>query len=353
MKVFAFLAEPASYTVDRNLKVYVPMGIDYCYLLGDSEAKNTGGEGKKDVFADLSKWQQWCYMRRILKKYDTIIFNGYTGLSFLMLFVLNLWYSKSIGIDSDTQYREPVGLFKRWGKRIYLSIVFGNKHTYGLAGGNYTHKDLFCKFGMAQERILLMPMVVDNVHFDNKKYKQKPTDIMCFVYVGRLIECKNIDFMIRSFLAYHQKYANSELHIVGKGAFGEVLKKKYESYGSVFFDGPKYGDDLLNVYRQNHVLILPSTYEPWGLVVNEAMAAGMPVLVSNEVGAHYDLVDGNDTGFVFDAYSEQSLVDAMRQISNIDTYKKYSDNAYNFMHNHWNYSLYRKCLEDFINKTTR
>ena len=176
---------------------------------------------------------------------------------------------------------------------------------------------------------------------------------MCFVYVERLIECKNIDFMIRSFLAYHQKYENSELHIVGKGAFGEVLKKKYESYGSVFFDGPKYGDDLLNVYRQNHVLILPSTYEPWGLVVNEAMAAGMPVLVSNEVGAHYDLVDGNDTGFVFDAYSEQSLVDAMRQISNIDTYKKYSDNAYNFMHNHWNYSLYRKCLEDFINKTTR
>lgn len=39
MNVFAFLAEPASYTVDRNLKVYVPMGIDYCYLLGNSEAK--------------------------------------------------------------------------------------------------------------------------------------------------------------------------------------------------------------------------------------------------------------------------------------------------------------------------
>ena len=105
------------------------------------------------------------------------------------------------------------------------------------------------------------------------------------------------------------------------------------------------------VYRQNHVLVLPSTYEPWGLVVNEAMSAGMPVLVSDEVGAHYDLVDGNDTGFVFDAYEEQSLIDAMEQISNMDTYKKYADNAYNFMHNYWNYSLYRKCLEYFINKT--
>lgn len=47
MKVFAFLAEPASYTVDRNLKVYVPMGIDYCYLLGDSEAKTRGVRVKR------------------------------------------------------------------------------------------------------------------------------------------------------------------------------------------------------------------------------------------------------------------------------------------------------------------
>lgn len=174
---------------------------------------------------------------------------------------------------------------------------------------------------------------------------------MRFVYVGRLIECKNIDFMIRAFLVYHQKYANSELHIVGKGTLDEMLKNRYASCGSIFWDGPKYGNDLLDVYRQNHVLVLPSTYEPWGLVVNEAMSAGMPVLVSNEVGAHYDLVDGNDTGFVFDAYDEQALVNVMEQISSVDTYKKCSDNAYKFMHNYWNYSLYRRCLEEFINKT--
>lgn len=351
MNVFAFLAEPASYTVDRNLKVYVPMGIDYCYLLGNSEAKNTREEKVKDVLVHFSKRQQWKYIRRVLREYDTVIFNGYTGLSFLMLFVLNLWYRKSIGIDSDTQYREPSGLFKRCLKRIYLNFVFGNKHVYGLAGGNHTHKNLFRNFGWKEDRIVLMPMMVDNSRFDNAEYKQRSTEVIRFVYVGRLIECKNLDLMIRAFVAHHQKYHNSELHIVGKGVLEESLKKKYASCDFVFFDGPKYGDDLLAVYRQNHVLVLPSTYEPWGLVVNEAMSAGMPVLVSNEVGAHYDLVDGNDTGFVFDAYEEQSLIDAMEQISNMDTYKKYADNAYNFMHNYWNYSLYRKCLEYFINKT--
>ena len=351
MNVFAFLAEPASYTVDRNLKVYVPMGIDYCYLLGNSEAKNTREEKVKDVFVHFSKRQQWKYIRHVLREYDTVIFNGYTGLSFLMLFVLNLWYRKSIGIDSDTQYREPSGLFKRCLKRIYLNFVFGNKHVYGLAGGNHTHKNLFRNFGMKEDRIVLMPMMVDNSRFDNAEYKQRSTEVIRFVYVGRLIECKNLDLMIRAFVAHHQKYHNSELHIVGKGVLEESLKKKYASCDFVLCDGPKYGDDLLAVYRQNHVLVLPSTYEPWGLVVNEAMSAGMPVLVSNEVGAHYDLVDGNDTGFVFDAYEEQSLIDAMEQISNMDTYKKYADNAYNFMHNYWNYSLYRKCLEYFINKT--
>ena len=322
------------------------MGIDYCYLLGNSEAKNTREEKVKDVFVHFSKRQQWKYIRHVLREYDTVIFNGYTGLSFLMLFVLNLWYRKSIGIDSDTQYREPSGLFKRCLKRIYLNFVFGNKHVYGLAGGNHTHKNLFRNFGMKEDRIVLMPMMVDNSRFDNAEYKQRSTEVIRFVYVGRLIECKNLDLMIRAFVAHHQKYHNSELHIVGKGVLEESLKKKYASCDFVFF-----GDDLLAVYRQNHVLVLPSTYEPWGLVVNEAMSAGMPVLVSNEVGAHYDLVDGNDTGFVFDAYEEQSLIDAMEQISNMDTYKKYADNAYNFMHNYWNYSLYRKCLEYFINKT--
>ena len=217
MNVFAFLAEPASYTVDRNLKVYVPMGIDYCYLLGNSEAKNTREEKVKDVFVHFSKRQQWKYIRHVLREYDTVIFNGYTGLSFLMLFVLNLWYRKSIGIDSDTQYREPSGLFKRCLKRIYLNFVFGNKHVYGLAGGNHTHKNLFRNFGMKEDRIVLMPMMVDNSRFDNAEYKQRSTEVIRFVYVGRLIECKNLDLMIRAFVAHHQKYHNSELHIVGKG----------------------------------------------------------------------------------------------------------------------------------------
>lgn len=353
MKIFAFLAEPASYTVDRNISVYDPMRVEYCYIAGDSEAKNTRNEETKSVLNKLPKNLQFKYIRHVLQEYDTIIYNGYTGRLFILLFLMNLLYRKPIGIDSDTQYREPSSLIKRWLKRIYLNIVFRNKNIYGLAGGNFTHKDLFRKFGMKEERILLMPMMVDNSRFDYAEYEQRQTDVMRFVYVGRLIECKNIETLIRAYINYHTIHANSELHIVGKGVLEEVLKDKYSSFESVFFDGPKYGEELMEVYQENNVLVLPSTYEPWGLVVNEAMSAGMPVLVSNEVGAHYDLVDGKNTGFVFDAKDEQSLLTAMERISDIETYRKYAKNAYNYLHNYWNYSLYRKCMENFIKATVR
>lgn len=117
----------------------------------------------------------------------------------------------------------------------------------------------------------------------------------------------------------------------------------------MFFDGPKYGDDLLKVYQQNNVLILPSTYEPWGLVVNEAMSAGLPVLVSSEVGAHYDLVVGHDTGIVFNN-DENTLVDAMNAIVEPSLYMKLAKNAHRLMHEYWNYELYKKCLCNFIQK---
>ena len=75
--------------------------------------------------------------------------------------------------------------------------------------------------------------------------------------------------------------------------------------------------------------------------------------MSERGGAHYDLVDGNDTGFVL-MHIVSSHFSGCHEANIKYRYLPRSIliNAYNFMHNHWNYSLYCKCLEDFINKTT-
>ena len=77
------------------------------------------------------------------------------------------------------------------------------------------------------------------------------------------------------------------------------------------------------MYQAHDVFILPSTYEPWGLVVEEALYWGLPVIVSNRVGAGPDMVRDLHTGEIFDIEDPESLGKAIREISaNYTKYRK-------------------------------
>ena len=78
--------------------------------------------------------------------------------------------------------------------------------------------------------------------------------------------------------------------------------------------GKKFGSDLLQAYHHAHVLILPSSFEPWGLVVNEAMAAGLPVVCSTAVGSAHDLIIKPNTGWVFKDNDEVELTELLQKL---------------------------------------
>lgn len=350
MKTFAILMEPASYTIDRNRAVYDKLGIEYCYMRSASEASNI----KADAICirDYNFFKKFSFLKKVLSKYDCIIMNGYVSIEFYILFILNLFYKKPIGIDSDTRYSRPKSFIRYIIKRFVLKIIFSNKYIYGLAGGTQTHFDLFTKYGMNHKRVLLMPMMIDNDKFRDKEYLNKQYSPFTFLYVGRLIECKNLDVMFKAFSKLSKTNNNVKLNIVGGGILEDYYKKEY-SNDNIIFKGKKFGNDLHSEYKSANAFILPSSSEEWGLVINEAMSAGLPVIVSNEVGAKYDLVDNKNTGFVFNYNSEDELYKYMCNIiSDEKGYREMSNNAYNLMHNYWNYSLYEKCLKDFINIST-
>lgn len=347
MKTFAVLIEPASYTVDRNKKVYEPRNINYCYIKNKSKASNISS----DAFCleGYSLARKIRYFNKILKDYDSIIMNGYINSEFVILFLLNFYYKKPIGIDSDTQFSLPKNLLKASLKKIYLNYIFRNKYIYGLAGGTKNHFALFRNFGMPFSHIFLMPMMVDNDKFINENYQNKPSDTFNFLYVGRLVEQKNIKMLISAFETISNKYSFARLLIAGEGALSGELKKENNHNEKITFLGAKFNNDLIELYRNGHVLILPSSYEPWGLVVNEALSAGIPVIVSDKVGAAFDLVELPKTGFVFNSEKTQELINAMEtMISNNNLYKEFADNGYLYMKNNWNFSLYDKCLDDLF-----
>ena len=347
MKVYAILIEPASYTIDRNKMVYEPLNIDYCYLKSSSLASNVKNDAISIEYFNLIK--KICFIRKILIQNDIVIMNGYVHFEFFALLFLNTFFRKKIGIDSDTQYSLPKNRFKKWIKIGYLNFIFRKKNIYGLAGGTKKHFDLFLNFGMPRSHVYLMPMMVNNLKFENGNYQSKSKNPFNFIFVGRIVEQKNIRVLIDSFISVSKKHSNARLIIVGDGNLLQSFQNEFAHIEKIIFSGAKFDKDLMEIYKKAHVLVLPSLYEPWGLVVNEALSAGLPVIVSEQVGASHDLVLKPNTGFVLNNNEPNELIEKMMElIENEDMFSQFSDNAYKYMKNNWNFNFYKECLTSFI-----
>ena len=348
--MFSFFTEPASYTLDLIDNVYDIMSIDYCFLNSHSEAYSNF-KGKKYIFMDqmriVDRLKHLLYVR---EKYDVIIFNSYNTLSFFFILLVNVFSVNKlyIAIESDTQLLISRNYFKRILKYFYLSFVFQNNHVFGLAGGNYSHKDLFRHYGMKEDRIFLMPMMVDNSKFYVEK-KKFPTPFT-FLFVGRLLDTKNVDKLCQQFIS-HFSTKNAKMIIIGDG---DNLVKYRESYSkkNIIFMGSVYDVELINIYKNATVFTFPSSLDAWGLVVNEALAAGLPVIARKEVGASFDLISGKQTGFIAEDMHDFGQM-MLTLFNDSELLKNYSKNASDLMKNKWNYKLYKQCMMKFINTLSK
>jgi glycosyltransferase involved in cell wall biosynthesis len=346
MKVFCFFVEPASYTLDLASNVYDKNEIDYCFIKSNTLVVSDSKSNKD--FLDKKSWvSKFIYLLTRFKNNDFIIINGYNNYPFILIFIFNFFSIKKryIASDSDTQLVIPNNLLKRFVKWLYLSVIFQNKYVLGFAGGSNSHKDLFRHYGMKEDRIFLMPMMVDNSKFSADK-KEIP-NAFTFLFIGRLVTYKNVELLIKQFNANFSD-KDAVLKIVGDGEQGEYLIDKYTSE-KVIFMGKKFNQELIAEYFSASCFVCPSLFEPWGLVVNEALSAGLPVIASKEVGACFDLIKDKESGFI--AEDMQGFGQMMLTLFNdAELLKRYSENASDLMKNNWNYDLYNNCLNKAIKK---
>ena len=120
----------------------------------------------------------------------------------------------------------------------------------------------------------------------------------------------------------------------------------------IVFEGKKFSDDLISLYQNASCFVCPSIFEPWGLVVNEALSAGLPVIATKEVGATFNLIKNKETGLI--AENMDDFGNKMGQIfNNEELLRKYSNNARELMQNYWNYELYSKAQDEVIIKVQK
>ena len=132
-----------------------------------------------------------------------------------------------------------------------------------------------------------------------------------FLYLGRYAPEKGIDDLIEAFEEWKEKSSNDwKLICVGTGP----LRSKYDNTEWVEHRGFIQPYDLGTVIRDAGVFVLPSTFEPWGLVVHECAASGLPIISSNKVGSS-DLFVGPENGKVIPSRDRSKLVEALDEMA--------------------------------------
>ncbi|KQM12087.1 hypothetical protein AOA80_04570 [Methanomassiliicoccales archaeon RumEn M1] len=188
--------------------------------------------------------------------------------------------------------------------------MFLLKSTSGMILPGSSSKQFYVERGMEEERIFIAPDAVDNDHYvsELKKWACAKVEIkkdfgledsVTLLFVGQLIHRKGVDTLIQ---AYHQaKAERSDLHlvIVGDGPEKGNLQKYCEEHkiSDVHFLGWIDEDSKSQAYIVADVFVLPTRFDVWGLVINEAMCFKLPIIASTKAGASQDLVIDGVNGY--------------------------------------------------------
>lgn len=132
------------------------------------------------------------------------------------------------------------------------------------------------------------------------------------IFVGRFVWQKNLEFLLKCMA----KRPNIILHLVGFGPLESELKK-IAPKNAVFY-GAVENEKLSQVYAQMDAFVLPSRSETWGLVVEEALNNGLPILLSDRVGCIEDILEEGKNGFAFRFDDESDFLDKLDRIFDLN-----------------------------------
>ncbi len=192
-------------------------------------------------------------------------------------------------------------------------------------------------WGFNKQQLFVGVDVVNNDFWKEKEGKYKKEKKLLFV--GRLIPRKNIILLIKLFDQISDK-KGTKLVIIGDGEQKEEVMNTISHTSDIEYFAFMQQDELKVMYAKSSALIIPSTYDTWGLVINEAMASGLPVWASDKCRAAKILIKDRVNGFIFDPLNENSIKQALFEFINTDmeVLRQMGKESEQII-SHWNLSL--------------
>ena len=236
---------------------------------------------------------------------DLIICSGWSNKKYN--FVIESFYKKvDTVLTMDNQW---LGNFKQYLGLVYSRVNIVPKFKKIWVPGK-PQKKYALKLGFKEENILQGWYVANANNFLRKN--PVSTVQKKFVFVGRYIKIKGIIDLCKAFIELQKQQGNDwELHCIGTGTLVDNLPS-HPNIKHLGFLQPK---QLKGYCKDVGIFVLPSHFEPWGLVVQEFALAGFPLIVSNKVGAGSSLVS-DENGTIFPPKDIESLKKAMLAFMN-------------------------------------
>jgi glycosyltransferase involved in cell wall biosynthesis len=253
---------------------------------------------------------------------DVVILSAWSEPTFVLVWLWAALKGKTIVFWVESTERErPQKRITEWIKRKLLS-----RAAACIVPGERARANCL-RLGMSDSRIFVAPNSADRVFFRGKAEELAPhrerireemglTDFTV-LFVGRLVEdFKGVESLLRACSLLEKEGRCPSVLLVGDGPD----KRRYESVAAeeglrrVRFLGTLDQESLCRIYSAADVLVLPSRSEVWGFVLNEAMEFGLPLIVSDAVGATPDLVPGEENGTIVPVGDVGALASALRRL---------------------------------------
>ena len=299
----------------RQWKIYREK-IDFRYRVLPSILFQNGSSGapyflNPTIFYELMRYSP-----------EIIITGGYQHPSYLLAILYARIFKKRIILWCESN-KYDLRLCRPWNefyKRMFVRSCDGY-----IAPGKASSEYLI-SLGASAKKIWMAPNAVDNAYFIQScdRYRQNKDSFKqskgypekLILYVGRLSDQKGIFDLLEAFRIIFAKDPDAGLLLVGSGE----QEKQYKDFclinnlKNVFFEGFIHQEKLPFYYAIADVFVLPTHSDPWGLVLNEAMACGLAVVSSDAAGAAPDLIIQGENGYVFKKGDIRQIVFCLENI---------------------------------------
>ncbi|HET8899505.1 MAG TPA: glycosyltransferase family 4 protein [Rhodanobacteraceae bacterium] len=283
-------------------------------------------------------------------RYDAVWLHGYAYAAFVLAFLA----AKSCGLPVFVRSETHLGLQRPgWRQRLRDGILKrAYRHVDGFLAIGTANRDYYRALGVPDTKIFDVPYTVDNDRFiaaaaltvdERRDVRERfglRDELPVVLYASKFMRRKHPDNVIEAMAKLRDEGIRASLLLVGTGEMEAALRARVAALNldNVVFGGFVNQGELPRVYAAADVFVLPSENEPWGLIVNEVMCAGLPVVVSAEVGCVPDLVKDGGNGRHMRAGDVDSLATALRHILTDEAARRAMGRQSLEMINRWNYA---------------